>query len=212
MKNEDALTVDQILNTIELNLQSDSQSLSLEEISGIICAVWWSAFNLKVGRNSHVFYDCILWASRMHANYCNAIIDRFIHKAPKIICKTKDSENYKNLLSIIIHHPTKQMKNLNRYSLLKIKGECRTLFKRLLIMESEYLINQNIEMAFCVLQIITCMERESLVKFFTQPADNTFAKLLKDRNEIAFKIFGEWTMDDLTAGVQSCECQERKST
>ncbi|CAF2141349.1 unnamed protein product [Rotaria magnacalcarata] len=114
-ENEVTVTIDKILGTIESNIGSDSVLLSLEEISGIICAVWWCSFNLKTAMISDSFYDCIFWASRMHAYYCDKIIDRFIYKAPKIICKTKDSENYKNLLSIIIHHPTAQTENLKRY-------------------------------------------------------------------------------------------------
>jgi hypothetical protein len=129
MNNEINVTIDNILQTIELHMKSDRELLSLDEISGIICAVWWCAFRLKEDRTSHLFYDCIFWASQMHANYCSSIINTFIHKAPKIICKTSDSENYKNLLSIIFHQPTKQTKNFNRYSMVKMKDNVEHYFE-----------------------------------------------------------------------------------
>jgi hypothetical protein len=74
--------------------------------------------------------------------------------------------------------------------------------------EAEYLINYNIEMAFSVFQIIACMERESLLDFFIQPADKTLAKMLKQRNEDAFAIFAQWAIGDQTAGVKTCKCEK----
>jgi hypothetical protein len=238
INNEVTVSVDKILATIELHIRSDNQLLSLEEISGIICAVWWCAFNLTLGRTSGVLYDCILWASGMHANYCSSIIDRFIHEAPKIICKTNDSEGevakcrQKNVEK---QNVDKKKRRHGKFLLstfffvdillfdiflstfcyftgfLKQRDISPALLKASLVTEGEYLINQNIEMAFCALQIIACMEHESLVNFFARPTDKTSCKMLKYRNEVAFEIFREWAMDDLTTGVKTCECQEEKS-
>ncbi|CAF4614406.1 unnamed protein product, partial [Didymodactylos carnosus] len=132
------LDANDILKMLEIQLNADQSLLSKYELSGIIAAVWNCAFTGKSSsdRLSQMFYDCILWSSRMHEFHCSIIskyVEQNIQYDQKWISSEKiNSYNYRRLILKI---------NIFRF-----------FFDTLLRIEAEYLLAYDIEMAFYAYQ------------------------------------------------------------
>ncbi|CAF1464404.1 unnamed protein product [Didymodactylos carnosus] len=194
------LDANDIRKMLEIQLNADQSLLSKSELSGIIAAVWNCAF---IGKSSshrlgQIFYDCILWSSRMHEFHCSIIskyVEQIIQYDQKRISSEKiNSYNYRRLIRCILSNSTKQFRNINGRSSVKI-NIFRFLFNTLLRIEAEYLIAYDIEMAFYAYQEYAQLKKMSLVDILK------FQILLADSNSDTKKriLLGtliKWIEDD----------------
>jgi hypothetical protein len=177
------ITIVNILNLIADEIKLDCKILSTSEISGIICSIWRCSFQAQSSSSSN-YHICICWLCHMHDHYCRSIINLFNNNKPKVICRSMIAYEYKSLLFTMHYRPTKQTKNIRGLGFMKI-NDIQEEWPVDLTYQASYLLDYNIEMAFCAYQVLAYASGKNIIDFLKE-------EQLRSRSDKYKEIFGEF--------------------
>ena len=127
----------------------------------------------------------------MYHDYCESICNLFDKNQPKVICRSIISYSYTTLLLTMYYRPTKQTKNVKAPGFMKADNFRETWCPDLAFAAS-YLLDYDLEMAFCAYQVLAYAHQEDFIKFLQKNE----LRSRSDRYKEIFDKFIEWSKEE----------------